>query len=129
MPTRALRQGEEVVVPIAVCVSSQKGMFPLLPDYANFGPFSSFRVQNVKGVRPRINAFDHLVTGPHPWWIGIGVPNVRNVFVTAHRVGFHNAFDLNVSHPIFLVFSVWQPIRPGGTRRSRHFPSSFHMQG
>lgn len=93
---RALIERQEVVIPIAVRVSPQKGRATDRADNADVGTVAVVRVEDVEGVGLRVDARDHLLPGPFP--VCFGIPKVRDVLMRALRMRLGDASHLNVSH-------------------------------
>jgi hypothetical protein len=95
-----LSQRQEIVVPVAVCVSSNVRRFARRANHTDIGSLSRAGVENEKRVRTRIDARDHLLACPFP--PDVWIPQLSDVFVGTQRMGLCDARYLNVCHLVRL---------------------------
>src|SRR5579859_4547325 len=93
---RALVQRQQIVIPVAVGVSSHVGRSPCRTNDTDVGPLTCAGIKNEKRIRPCFDTRDHLFTSPFP--PGLRIPQMRDMFVGAVRMGFRDASYLYVCH-------------------------------
>src|SRR5208283_2178757 len=90
---RAVIEGQQIVVPVAVRVRSQISCPLNRTDDADIGVLAGVGIDDEESIGLCINAGDYLVPAPLP--AGLWVSKLRNVFVRALRMRFGDASHLD----------------------------------
>lgn len=103
---RALIQGQQIVVPTAICMGTKIRSFPRFADYTDVGSFAVDRIKHVECVGLVVDTLDHPFSFPHP--VPGRIAEMRDVFVRTLRVRLQNASYLYVSHAISFLSCLRQ---------------------
>jgi hypothetical protein len=93
---RALIEGQQVVIPVAICVSPQKWRVTSWANDPDVGALAVARVKDKEDVGLCVDARDYLLPAPFPanFWISY----MSNVLMRALRMWFRDTNHLDVSH-------------------------------
>lgn len=92
---RALSERQQVVVPLAIRISTDVRSLARLTDHADIGALPTYGIQNKKRVGLGLDAFDYLFPRPAPL---AAITQVGNVLVGTLRIGLRDAGYLCVWH-------------------------------